>query len=153
MTEAAQIDVDAEVTVRPLIVDVYAFRDGDDVLFTHAWKRDGDPKRNKGHIHVPKGESDVPIHFKLHDRTEPKVHLAFISNAADAMWVDLNDCPTCAGNGGQITFDSSAPSLLKVTDANSGPECVLHYALRFDGDPLGDCPPYEYDPEIRNGGN
>ena len=134
----------------PVKVDVYARREGDDVTFDHDWRFEGDASPKKGRIDVPKGAPDTPIFFHLHDSTA--LHLAFKSPASEACWVDLNDCPTQAGNGGQISFVSRAPKLLKISDANSGPACVLHYALRFDGDPLGKCPPYVYDPEIRNGG-
>jgi len=152
MLEDTLTEVETEATVQPLNVDVYAFRVGDIVLFAHAWGRGSDPKTKQGKIEVPKKESDVPIHFQLHDLTEPKVKLSFYSDACDSIWVDTAECPTEAGHGGQIEYGSSGGNSLKVTDLNSV-KCTLHFALRFDGDPLGDGPPYEYDPEIRNGGS
>ena len=150
MSVKTQADAIGEVMVKPLHVDVFAYREGDDILFAHAWRREGDPKKNKGKIKIPRGEGGVPIHFHLTDRTQ--LHLSFLPSAHDAMWVDTADCPTKAGNGGQITFLSSAPNLLKVSDANRGNACTLHFALRFTGDSVGEGPPYEYDPEIRNSG-
>jgi len=152
MLEDTQTDVEAEVMVRPMIVDVYAYHENGDVLFTHAWKHDGEPRRKKGPIKVPKDAPATPIHFKLHDKTNG-LNLTFKSPKEEAMWVDLNDCPTGKGNGGQIDYDSVTNSVLKVTDANAGGACVLHFALWFDGDPSDDGPPYQYDPEIRNGGH
>ena len=149
MNESTQVDVTAEEIVRTLQVDVYAYREGDDVLFTHAWRRQGDSGRQKGQIKIPFGEYDVPIHFHLHDRS--RLNLAFESNPSDAMWVSDTECPTAAGNGGQIGFDHSSPNLLRVSDANSAAG-VLHFALRFTGNELNGSTSYEYDPEIRNGG-
>lgn len=151
MAEMTETCEPAQVRARPVIVDVYAYREGDDVLFSQAWKRDGDAKRVKGRIDVPAGQPETPIHFHLHDRTG--LRLSFMSPAADAMWVALDECPKCKGDGGQITHDSVSPNQLKITDLNTGQPCTLHYALRFDGDAATDGPPYEYDPEIRNGGS
>ncbi|HEU0310455.1 MAG TPA: hypothetical protein VFR36_04470 [Sphingomicrobium sp.] len=151
MTQETQTSTEAPTVVRIVQVDVYAYREGDDILFSHAWRRQGDPNRRKGKIVIPHGEGDVPIHFHLHDRSQ--LNLSFLANPADAMWVDLNDCPTGAGNGNQINFVHSSPNLLRVEDDNSDPPCTLHFALRFAGDPTpSGGPPYEYDPEIRNGG-
>lgn len=149
MSEATQRDAATEEMVRTLQVDVYSYREGDDVLFSHAWRRQGDSRRQKGQINIPFGERDVPIHFHLHDRSGLK--LKFESTASDAMWVSDTECPTAAGNGGQINFDQSNPNLLKVSDTNSE-ACLLHFALRFTGDELNGSTSYEYDPEIRNGG-
>jgi hypothetical protein len=147
MSVATKTEVAGEVTVTPIHVDVYADLKDEMVLFSHVWKEPGGTKKKKGKIEV--NQKDTPIHFHLHDDTG--LGLAFCATASDAMWVDLKDCPTCAGNGGQITFDSSAPKLLKVSDANLNPPCTLHYALRFTGNPTTeDSPPYEYDPEIKN---
>jgi len=151
MSEETEAEVEVEVLVQPLIVDVYAYLEDEDVLFSHAWRRRGAPRRKQGRLEIPKGERDAPIHFLLHDRT--KLDLTFKSPECEAIWVDLDQCPTGAGNGGQITFESVARNLLRVTDANAGGACTLHFALRFDGIPIGVGPPYEYDPEIRNGGS
>jgi hypothetical protein len=97
------------------------------------------------------------MHFHLHDSTG--LHLKFASPTTEAMWVSLTDtCPDKAGNGGQISYNHPwNANILMVDDANSGPPCTLYYTLRFDGDASTDPdgkqhPPYEYDPEIRNGG-
>jgi hypothetical protein len=151
MSEITETCEPAKVRARPLIVDVYAYLEGEDVLFSQAWKREGDAKRSKGRIDIPHGQQDTPIHFHLHDRTG--LRLSFMSPAADAMWVALDDCPTCKGDAGQIVHDSVSQNQLKVTDLNAGKACTLHYALRFDGNATVEGPPYEYDPEIRNGGS
>jgi len=150
MDEALQCEASSDELVRTLQVDVYAYREGDDVLFTHAWRRHGDAKRLKGQLKIPHGQGDVPVHFHLHDRTG--LQLAFERAPSDAMWVSQTECPVRAGNGGQITFLNSSPNQLIVEDDNSGDECVLHFALRFTGDELAGNTTYEYDPEIRNGG-
>lgn len=161
MSKQAESCAEAEEMVRTVQVDVFAIRDGDDILFTHAWKRQGEPARRKGKIVIPHGEGDVPIHFHLRNKTDPRIHLEFLADPAQAMWVDTRDCPTGAGNGGgQIRFNShpnpspdpSHPNQLIVTDDNSGGDLTLHYALRFTGDVVGSGPPYEYDPIIKNGG-
>lgn len=149
MSEEVQTLVEGETAVRTVQVDVYAYREGDDVLFAHAWRQQGDPKREKGQIKIPRGEKDVPIHFHLHDRS--RLNLAFESTASDAMWVSKTECPTAPGSGGQINYDQSSPNQLKVSDSNSE-ACTLHFALRFTGDELDGKTSYEYDPEIRNGG-
>lgn len=149
MTEAAQCEISAEEMVNTLQVDVYAYREGDDILFSHAWRRLGDARRQKGQIRIPHGEGDVPIHFHLHDRSG--LRLKFETNASDAMWVSRTECPTEPGDGGQISYRNSSPNQLQVSDSNSE-ECTLHFALRFTGDELNGATSYEYDPEIRNGG-
>lgn len=136
--------------MRPVIVDVFADKDGNEVTFSLAWKREGEAQGRKGRIDVTAGDADTPIHFHLTDRSG--LHLSFMTPAEDAMWVDLNGCPTGPGNGGQIEFGSVSNKLLKVTDLNQGPECTLHYALRFDGQQGPGGPPFTFDPEIRNGG-
>lgn len=145
---------------KPIVVDVYAESIDGVVKFRHEWRFDGDPATKKGTIEVPAGTAGTPptrMQFHLHDQT--KLHLQFIKPPSDAMWVSqTNTCPDEAGDGGQISYNYPwAPKLLQVDDANSGPPCTLHYTLRFDGDahtdPGGEQhPPYEYDPEIKNGG-
>jgi len=151
MSEAMQCDAVNEAALRPVQVDVYAFEADGEVFFAHSWRRVGAPKGNKGRIEVAKGEADVPIRFHLHDKTT--LHLRFLEGEDEPIWIDLNDCPTCWGDGdGQIRDVSSTPRLLTVVDTNSGDECILHFALRFTGETSDVGPPYEYDPEIRNGG-
>jgi len=144
-----------EVMVRPIQVDVYAYREGDDILFAQAWRAEGDSGSRKGHIVIAKGEADVPIKFHLHDRTS--LNLAFLpadeGKQEGPFWCNTLDCPTSWGDGdGQISGVDSSKKLLKVVDANTGEPRTLHYALRFTGDAIGSGPPYEFDPEIRNGG-
>lgn len=155
MAENPQFDAGIDVGVRPIQVDVYAYLEGDDILFAQAWRLDGDPARRKGRIEVAEGEGDVPIKFHLHDRTG--LGLAFLpadpSNQQGPFWCSTGDCPTAWGDGdGQISGIDSSKNLLKIVDANSGEPRTLHYALRFSGDPIGSGPPYEFDPDIRNGG-
>ena len=145
-----------DVKVRPVQVDVYAYLEGEDILFAQAWRTDGDPGRRQGHIEIGKGQADVPIKFHLHDRTG--LNLAFLpadeGKQEGPFWCNTLDCPTSWGDGnGQIGDVDSSKNLLKVVDANSGEPCTLHYALRFTGDPVGSGPPYAFDPDIRNGGS
>lgn len=155
MSEEAIALARNEVKVRPVQVDVYAYREGDDILFAQAWRLDGDPGRRTGNIHIAKGEGDVPIKFHLHDRTG--LNLAFLpadeSQTEGPFWCSTEDCPTSWGDGdGQISGVESSNKLLKIVDANKGEPCTLHYALRFSGDATASGPPYAFDPDIRNGG-
>lgn len=153
MKDHSQEEVLDKQVVKPLQCDVYAYTEDGDILFTHAWRRLGDPKRKTGKIIIGAGESAVPIQYHLHDKTTPKEHLAFLNPGSAAMWVDLNDCPTQAGDGGQISFEpGSNGNILRISDANTGSPCTLHYMLRFASGQDGAGPVYEYDPEIRNGG-
>ena len=151
MSEAMRSEVAGEAIVKPVQVDIYAFEADGEVFFAHSWRGEGEPKGKKGHVSIPKGDERVPIKFHLHDRT--RLNLRFMDVKDGPIWVDLNDCPTQWGDGGgQISAVSSAPKMLTVVDDNSGDPCTLHYALRFSGDSSDVGPPYEYDPEIRNGG-
>jgi hypothetical protein len=147
---------DPAVKAREVLVDVYAYKEGDDVLFAQAWKLEGEQGRKNGHIKIKEGEGDVPIRFRLHDRTN--LDLAFLpvgsSNQDSPFWCSAVDCPTEWGDGnGQIKSVENLPNdTLKVVDANSGDPCTLHYALRFTGKNVGSGPPYAFDPDIRNGG-
>lgn len=151
MQEQILAPIPEEVQVRPIIADVSAKLVDNRVGFDLEWRREGDPNPKTGRIEVGAGDPPTPIHFNLRDNTG--LNLAFKSPGTEAMWVDLTGCPPQqAGNGGQIDFNSSSPNLLRVTDANRGPECTLFYMLRFDGHPAANGPPFEFDPEIRNGG-
>lgn len=140
---------------RDVHVDVYAYREGEDILFAQAWKLDGDKERKKGHIKIGEGQGDVPISFQLHNRTG--LDLAFLpvddGKQEGPFWCAMHDCPTAWGNGdGQIKSIEILPNdVLRVVDANSGEPCTLHYALRFREPKLAS-PTYEFDPDIRNGG-
>ena len=147
--------------VRPIIVNVYAEKSDDGrVTFRHDWKFEGEPGTSKGTIDVPPGAPNDPptkMQFHLHDSTG--LQLKFVRPTSDAMWVSQTDtCPDQAGDGGQISYNHPwSAKMLEVDDANSGPPCTLYYTLRFDGDPSTDPdgkkhPPYEYDPDIKNGG-
>ncbi len=155
MTQQTETDDDAPVKAREVHVDVYAFEADGDVLFAQAWKREGEPKRKKGHITIDEGDGDIPIRFHLHDKTG--LNLAFLpvdpAKQEGPFWCDVGDCPTAWGNGsGQISSIENLPSgMLRVVDANTGEPCTLHYALRFKaGTVAGSI--YEFDPDIRNGG-
>lgn len=145
----------------PVHVQVHAEADDRNcVYFWHDWGFENGPSKGKGSIELPHKCPETPIHFHLHDHTNFK--LKFMDKSEDCMWVSTGKCPGERMNeGGQITFPDadSAPNLLKVSDRNAGPECILNYALCFDGlsghqasDPGKACPPYNYDPEIKNGG-
>jgi hypothetical protein len=147
--------------VKAVVINVYAEKsEGGPVTFRHEWKFDGDPGMSKGTINVPPGTVNAPptrMQFHLHDSTG--LHLQFVNPTSDAMWVSLTKtCPDEAGDGGQISYNHPwNAKLLQVDDANQGPPCTLYYTLRFDGDPYTDPdgkqhPPYEYDPDIKNGG-
>jgi len=142
----------------PVDVDVWAWIDKrtKEVKFDHTWKVDGNAKPGK-RIDIPPGQNATAIRFKLvEDKTG--LDLEFYSNPADAMWVDFApDCPKMPGNAGQISFESSSPKMLRVVDANYGRPCDLKYSLRFYGKSatIGGVkyePPYEYDPDLKNGG-
>lgn len=157
MQTAESADMHQTKGSRPVIADVTASQVGGRIQFDLTWRKEGDPNGKKGPIVIEKGAPETPIHFHLHDDTGLK--LSFKPEATEAMWVNTSGCPPQGpGNGGgQISFDSSSNRLLKVSDGNSGAACTLYYMLRFDGDrhvdPDGKSyPPYEYDPEIRNGG-
>lgn len=133
-----------------VIVDVYAAEVDGAVIFGHRWKESSSNQKKKGKIEIPEGHSQNTIEFHLKDHSGRD--LSFKDPAADAMWVDLAQCPAQAGDGGQIVFGDRQKKKLTVTDRNVGEKCTLHYALRFDGDESDDGPPYEYDPIIDNGG-
>jgi len=138
-----------------VIVDVYADDAGNgDVNWSHSWRFDdngggGNSNNGTGTIDVPEkriGQPGTPIDFHLHDRTS--VRLSF---APDPIWVDRDPrpCPVQAAViDPEITDIVGAPRLLRVLDRNQD-ECVLHYNLRFNPDPVR----YHYDPDIKNGGS
>lgn len=144
------------VDVKKINVDVSATRAADgDVQFDCRWKTEADPvgNWNSGPISLPNGSEHYRLVFDLDDKSGRG--LQFYSNPAEAMYVQVGSCPTGPGDGnGQIVFEEvdSHKKKLIIKDYNRGPPCTLHYMLRFEGDAHGACPPYEYDPEIRNGG-
>jgi len=151
---------------RNVHVDVFANTSKEGfVEFSHKWKFEDEPPPpdSEGMIDLPAGKTAYQLHFHLKDNTDPKMDLSFIDQASEAMWVAVGDvCPTCAGNGaGQILFNHEpSKQQLVVDDLNSNvPAMKFKYALRFEGakgqqagDPPKQCPPYEYDPDFKNGG-
>ena len=151
------------VKVRKVKVDVYAGTDEDGLVdFSHEWRFQDEPGKpaKAGRIDLPKGKVAYQLQFQLHDRTGKK--LKFMKPCKEAMWVTVGtDCPKRAGNGsGQIQFNYPYDEdELVVDDLNSNePAMLFTYSLRFHGEP-GDqvgkstpCPPYEYDPDFKNGG-
>ena len=134
----------------PVFVDVYAdTAPNGGIEWSHEWRfRNHSPKR--GSIDIPKkekGQPGTPIHFKLHDRTQPKVGLRFV-HCDDAIWVSRTTCPQSQASDPEITRIEPSETVLKVLDLNKD-DCTLHYNLRFEPDPQRYC----YDPEIRNGGS
>jgi len=145
------------VRSKPVVVNVRAWRDGGSVLFEHEWGFEHGPSHGKGRIDIPARARNTPIRFNFTDETG--LGLQFYRVPTSAMWVTRSaECPTGPGDGGQIDLANADvdANTLKVVDANTGDECVLKYSLRFDGLPSSDgekhYPPYEYDPELRNGG-
>ena len=152
----------ASVAGRPIQVDVHAEQDAQGrAFFWHEWRFENGPSQGKGKIDVPRNAPETAMHFHLHDHTN--LGLKFLDLSEDCMWISTGACPTHKMNqGNQIVFRSkhSAPRLLTVHDLNEGNECTLKFALSFDGlpgrqadDPSRPCPPYRYDPEIKNGGS
>ena len=146
---------------RTIHVDVHAEQDDrGGVYFWHEWRFENGPSQGHSKIEVPRGATDTPIHFHLRDHTNYK--LRFWDDSEECMWISPVRCPDQKMNDcGQITFPDpkTSPKVLKVQDANSGGEMELNFALSFNGidghphdDPEKWCPPYVYDPIIRNGG-
>lgn len=156
----------ASERTRNVHVDVFAKTSKEGfVEFSHQWKFEDEPppKDAGGTIDLPEGKTAYRLHFHLKDDTNPKADLSFIGEASEAMWVTAGEeCPTCAGNGaGQILFKHEpSKQQLIVDDLNSNvPAMTFKYALRFEGakgqqagSPPKQCPPYEYDPDFKNGG-
>lgn len=142
--------------VKRVQVDVRAsFDDDGGVHFDSLWRHDNDPNGvwRSGPIDLPHGPDHYRMEFDLDDKSGRS--LKFYPNPADAMYVNVGSCPTGAGNGaGQIAFETVTNGNKKLTikDFNQGLPCVLSYMLRFNGAASGTGPPYEYDPDIRNGG-
>jgi hypothetical protein len=135
------------------------------VQFDCIWRSSDDPAGvwHSGPIDLPPKSGLHKLEFTLDDMSGK--NLKFYPTGDSAMWVDVDECPKSdPGNGknnGQIEdkhVDAANKKKLTLKDRNDGPRCLLHYTLRFDGDPgmnpdtAASCPPYEYDPEIKNGG-
>lgn len=142
--------------VKKINIDVRATRaQTGDVKFDCRWKIENDSIGDwkSGPILLPRGPEHYRLVFDLDDKSGRK--LLFYSDPAEALYVQVGSCPSAPGNGGgQIDFETVDTNKKKLTikDYNRDPPCDLHYMLRFDGDAYGACPPYEHDPEIRNGG-
>ena len=141
----------------PVIVDVFArTKDDGTVEFSHAWKwGEKGPSEGNGPIKIPERRAngpETPMHFHIHDQTDPKRGLAFSDKQGAAMWVKRDSCPPdrprC--DDGQIPPAEMVRELkvLKVVNINSE-KCTLHYRLWFK-DRAGEWE--SYDPEIINGG-
>jgi hypothetical protein len=137
----------------------------DSVQFDCIWRSNADPAGvwHSGPIDLPPKSGKHKLEFTLDDMSGK--NLEFYPTGATAMWVDVAACPRSdPGNGkdnGQIhnkDVDPVTKKKLTLTDLNEDEPCLLHYTLRFNGlpgiDPVtgASCPPYEYDPEIKNGG-
>jgi len=141
-------------------VDVVAARHEDNgVDFQCLWQ-DANGNWNSGPIIFPRNSGEHDVEFQLDDRTG--LNLNFEANASDAIWFNVDCCPT-SGSGddkGQIRDKLVVAGKKKLTlkNLNEGNPCDLHYALRFTGDswtsPGGKQHqgPYTYDPEFRNRG-
>ena len=137
----------------------------DSVQFDCIWRSSTDPVGiwHSGPIDLPPKSGVHKLEFTLDDMSGK--NLEFYPTGDSAMWVDVAACPKSdPGNGknnDQIHDKDVNPvtkKKLTLRDLNKDEPCLLHYALRFDGAPGTDpntgaaCPPYEYDPEIKNGG-
>lgn len=142
--------------VQSIEVDVRASRaPNGGVHFDTLWRNENDPSGvwNSGPIDLPHGPDHYRMEFDLDDKSGRD--LEFYDEPADAMYVNVGSCPTAPGDGGgQINFESVSNGKKKLTikDFNQDPPRNLHYMLRFDGTSSSSGPPYQYDPEIRNGG-
>jgi len=141
--------------VSTIYVDVRATRAGNgQVHFDSWWRKKGSAGGvwNSGPIELPNGPDHYELIFDLDDKSGR--HLKFYNAADDCMYVQRDVCPQSKGNGGgEIKFLSVDINKKKLTvkDFNQQ-QCTLKYMLRFNGDQVGQCPPYEYDPIISNGG-
>jgi hypothetical protein len=153
-------EVASKAAAKPTInVEVIATRDWDEgVNFVCTWEY----PQNSGIWHSGKmvfadGDVDRDIEYTLVDRTG--LGLAFASPANEAIWVNFGTCPTSSqgSDKGQIHGKNKpAPGTLTVKNKNNV-VCKLKYALNFVGTPYSNPsgafgPPYQYDPEYRNGG-
>jgi len=143
--------IDVEVQAKPR-------KDGG-VKFDHQWRPSDGDEWFKGAIDLPKGSGEHKLEFTLDD-TSGK-NLEFYGDPGSAMWVNVDSCPQTGKehDDKKQIHDKTVASKKKLTlkDVNDE-KCDLHYALRFKGDAWTDpvtgtsYPPYEYDPEIKNGG-
>ncbi len=146
----------SEANVKGIEVDVRASRNANgEVHFDTLWRNEADPKDvwRREPIDLPQGPDHYRMEFRLDDKSGH--NLKFYGEPENAMYVQVGACPSGPGNGGgQIDFEDVDANKKKLTikDFNHDPPCSLYYMLRFDGDRSGVCPPYQYDPEIRNGG-
>ena len=134
----------------PVFVDVYADTAPNGCIeWSHKWRYRNHSPRD-GSIVIPKkekGQPGTPIHFQLHNRTQPRIGLSFV-DCDDAIWVSRTSCPQSRASDPEITRIEPSGMVLKVLDLNKE-DCTLHYTLRFEPEPTRYC----YDPEIRNGGS
>lgn len=143
------------VNVQNIEVDVRASLDENGgVSFDSLWRNKNGPNGvwHSGPIILPNGPDHYRMEFDLNDKSGQ--NLTFYPTPADAMYVQVGSCPSGPGNGaGQIDFETVTNGKKKLTikDVNQA-QCNLHYMLRFDGKAGVGGPPYQYDPEIRNGG-
>jgi len=142
--------------VKKINVDVRATSAANgEVEFDCRWKKEWDPNDcwHGGPIVLPHGPEHYRLVFDLDDKSGCK--LEFYDKPAEAIYVKVGSCPSEPGNGdGRVNFEEvdSNKKKLTIMDFNRDPPCTLHYMLRFDGKKQGLHPPYEHDPEIRNGG-
>lgn len=154
-------------TIKTIRVDVRASENEDGtVKFDSYWRHAGGKPGvwKSGIIDLPHGPEHYKLTFDLDDKSGR--NLKFYGTDPthkepdQAMYcqVDPAPCPPPKGNGaGQIEYLDVDVDQLTIKDFNRDPPCTLKYVLRFDGDPFvgpdgKQYPPYEYDPELRNGG-
>jgi hypothetical protein len=137
------------------------------VEFDSCWHGDADPAGvwHPSPVDLPKGSGEHLVEFSVDDQTG--LDLEFYSNPNSSkkkyqsVWVQVDTCPQ-GGNGPhhkQIREKvRKSGQSLTFKDKNDT-QCDIHYNLRFKGkpghqadNPARPCPPYEYDPIIRNRG-
>lgn len=108
-------------------------------------------KQDKDALKFDKHAGPFELTFTLDDKTS--LGLGFYPDVTQAMWVAAgSSCPAGPGNGGGVISPVSVVSdTLTVMNANEVEE-TLTFALHFTGESNGKCPPYSYDPQIKNGG-
>jgi len=157
----------AKATIKTIKVDVRATENEDGtVQFDSVWRHTGGKPGvwKSGRIDLPHGPEHYEVTFDLDDKSGKNLKFYGVGAGTTPDQPDLamycqvdGTCPPAMGNAdGEIDYIDVDPGKLTVMNFNHK-ACILKYMLRFDGDafvtPDGKSyPPYEYDPDFRNGG-
>lgn len=110
---------------------------------------------DKNNLEFDKGAGEFDLVFTLDDSSGK--HLAFYPEFDKAFWAQVGTtCPPpgpMPSNGslrdGKVTAKNRKLTLLNLNEPGT-----ITFMLRFTGDSNGsNCPPYQYDPKIINGGD